>query len=467
VPPTGVPAPTDLVAFENTTLGASSTADSTSVTDEPSVSIGSGGTSFYTGNFYAAYSTNGGRTFNYINPATVFPSAYGGFCCDQRTLYIPGWNLTVWALLYLPDMNNNNEIRLAVSPTSNLAANNWTYWDFTIAPLQLPQSSGVSLDYPQLAYSSNDLYLTTNVLNQNGTIYASAVFRCPLSALGSSSGSMSCTNFWGGNEDTFTPIDGATSTMYWGNHLNNTTLQVFSWPESVDWPGVTWQNVSHSAFPDSGYTCPSPDGTDMCGSDNWTIRGGWLTSAGVLGFLWDASQGTGALGTFPYPYVHVVELDQGSLSLIDEPIIWSSGTAWAYSAVAVNGEDDLGATLAYSGNGNFPGSAVVVRDNISSGTWQPLNMQEGTNGPPGNRWGDFLTVRVNSGIGLTWVAATYTLQGVCTDNWGACSSVQPRFIWFGRGSNLPCIPVSQPTSAPPPPSPHRLFLPVVINGCAP
>jgi hypothetical protein len=466
----GASAPTDLVAYVNTALGSTATAESTSPTDEPSVSLGPGG-AFWTGNFYAASSTDDGRSFSFVNPSTAFPSSYGGFCCDQRTIYIPGWNLTIWALLYLPDSNNNNEVRLAVAPTNSLTSNVWTYWDFTSSLLQLPSGFGSdSFDYPQVAYSSNNLYLTANMLSPTtGNIDFSVVFRCPLSALGSPGGSVSCTNFWGQNEDTFTPIDGATSTMYWANHLSNTTLQVFSWPETVDWTGVASQPVSHSAFPDNAYTCTSPDGSDMCGPDNWTVRGGWLTSAGVLGFLWDASQGTGTLGTFPYPYVHVVEIDQGSMTLIDEPIMWSNSTAWAYSAVAVNGQGDLGATVAYSGNGSYPGSTVLVRDSISGGTWQPLNIQEGTNGPPPDvRWGDFLTVRAAGGNGLTWLAATYTLQGSCADNWGPCSSVQPRFVWFGRESNQPCLPPAAPTSGSiPPSSPHRLFLPLVVNGCAP
>jgi hypothetical protein len=307
-------------------------------------------------------------------------------------------------------------------------------------------------------------------MNRDGTIYASVVFRCPLSGLASpSGGTLSCTNFWQTGVNTFTPVDGATTTMYWADHADNATLQVFSWPESVDWPSVTWTYVAHAAFPYSGYSCSSPDGSNMCGADDWTIRGGWLTG-GVLGFIWDAAQGNGGLGTFPYPYVHVVELNEADMTLIDQPIIWSSANAWAYGAVAVNGQGELGVTAAYSGGGSYPGSAVMMRDSVSPSAWQPLNAQEGLNGPPGNRWGDYLTVHPYAGNGTTWVAATYTLQGTCPDNWGSCSSVQPRLLWFGRESNDPqCHPVGQnsPSSTNPsskPPSAHRIYLPIVVNG---
>src|SRR5207302_37456 len=111
------------------------------------------------------------------------------------------------------------------------------------------------------------------------------------------------------------------------------------------------------------------------------------------------SQGVGGLGTFPYPYVHAVDVDPASLTLIDEPIIWSSSVGYAFPGSGVNGRGALGVSLAYAGGGLFPGSAVLVRDDVSGSAWDPLNLQMGTNGPPANRWGDFLTVRPASGIG--------------------------------------------------------------------
>jgi hypothetical protein len=477
--------PTALTVFQDKPLTSEATGGQASVTDEPSVS-NNGRDVFYTGNFYDALSTDGGQTFTNLDPYTAFPSVFGGFCCDQRTLYVPSQNLTAWALLYGPNAQNENEVRLAVANgQSGLEQNQWTYWDFLSTDPTLDLPSGLSFDYPQLAVSANDLYLVVNELDSRGAIFAAVVYRCPLASLTAPNGDqpdLICTNFDqsgslnGTSEDTFTPVTGAGTTMYWANHLSNSTLQVFSWPENVDYPGVSSTAVAHSAFPDaSPYLCPSPDGTNMCFSDDWTIKGGWLNGT-TLGFLWDASQGSGALGDFPYPYVHVVEINTTTMQKIDEPIIWNPTTAWTYPGVALDGEGGLGVSLAYGGGSNYPGSAIMVRDVVSPNAWQTMNLAMSTNGPPGppgggslaeGRWGDFLSVQPASGNGNTWVATSYVLDGSCGDNWGACVAVQPSFLWFGRACNNPtgslAHAVLPQAGARIGTTTHVIFLPQVLN----
>ncbi len=471
-PPSRPPARNDLALFQNTVLDSTATAGQTSVDDEPSVAS-FGNNIFYTGNFYAALSTDGGHTFGYIDPFTAFPTVYSGFCCNQRATYVPGWDMTAWSMMYTPDANNNNIARLAVARGADgLASNAWTYWDFKSTDASLPD--GLFLDYPQIAYSSNDLYLTADALNPDGSTFAAVIFRCPLSDLVAGNPNIVCTSFYLSNADTFTPVDGATTTMYWADHVNTSTLQVFSWPENVDWPGVTSKTVEHSAYPNTNNSCPSPDGTNMCGFEKSfnPIHGGWVAN-GVLGFMWDAAQGSGGLGTFPYPYVHVVELNQGSLALIDQPVIWSISVGWAFGSVTPNGNGGLGVSIASSGGGNYPGSVVMVRDNLNPTSWQPLYARQSTNGPPQNRWGDYLTVRPYGGNGLTWVAASFTQQGTCSDNWAPCTSVQPQILSFGRQSYA-CLALQSQNMGSQPPlqrkadaSLHTIYLPLVLNGgCA-
>src|SRR5689334_16704583 len=73
--------------FELLSPGQQSTA---STVGEPSLAV-NGDVVFYTGNWYAALSTNGGQNFSFIDPSAEFPDANPpgtGFCCDQVVHYI-------------------------------------------------------------------------------------------------------------------------------------------------------------------------------------------------------------------------------------------------------------------------------------------------------------------------------------------------------------------------------------------
>ena len=94
----------------------------------------------YTGNWYAAESTDSGNSFTYIDPYTLGPTPSlpnGGFCCDQVAIHAPTNGITAWALLYCPttcgmNPSGNNLIRLAVARNqSDLASSTFDYYDFS------------------------------------------------------------------------------------------------------------------------------------------------------------------------------------------------------------------------------------------------------------------------------------------------------------------------------------------------
>ena len=71
-----------LVLVRNVRLGAVADNDTASQVCEPSVAA-RGDVVFYTGNWFAAVSTDGGANFRYVDPYTAFPDPPGmGFCCD-------------------------------------------------------------------------------------------------------------------------------------------------------------------------------------------------------------------------------------------------------------------------------------------------------------------------------------------------------------------------------------------------
>ncbi|MBI2940833.1 MAG: hypothetical protein HYY04_10390 [Chloroflexi bacterium] len=303
--------------------------------------------------------------------------------------------------------------------------------------------SGYWLDYPHLALGANYLYLTTNIFYMsNPTSSGTGIVRVSLDSL-AAGGQLAYSYYSESNVSGFAPTAGAATTMYFARHRSSTLLRLYTWPESGDWTAITYTDVSHSSYRQGSpgeVACSSPDGTNMCGYDDSRLKAGWV-AGGVIGFMWGAAQGSGSLGNFPYPYVHVVRIGEASKTLIDEPVIWNSAFAWAYPGLGVNGRGHLGVSLAYAGGGRYPGSSVIVRDDItaSSGSpfWQSLGVRSGTHGPGTNRWGDYLSVRPASGNGNTWVGTAFTLQGACPGPYSNCANVEPRFLWFGRQRDDP------------------------------
>jgi hypothetical protein len=108
-----------------------------STVHEPSVaSIGS--IIFFTANWYAARSTDGGSSFTYVNPRTTFnspPHPNDAFCCDQIVQSDTAHNMIMWALLYDQSDSSGNftgpgAVRITSAIGAAVAANNWNVYDF-------------------------------------------------------------------------------------------------------------------------------------------------------------------------------------------------------------------------------------------------------------------------------------------------------------------------------------------------
>jgi hypothetical protein len=435
-------AATDLQVFRSTSLqGVPPSGVGLSTSFEPSVS-NHGNTVFYTGNYFAAPSADGGSTFTYVNPGQALPPGPSGqpWCCDQVTIYDPNYNLLIWEVEYQRDAAGNNVQRLAIPiDQSNLATTGWSYWDISAQTLGF--ASGYWLDYPKLALSANNLFMTTNVCLTGGGCNNTVMIGIPLSSLAQRAPNV----YWYTDSGIgFGPTSGVQtqmSKMYFARHLNTTTLRIYTWTEGSG--VITWADVGHSAYNPPPSKCPSPDATsgnphNMCGNDNDWIKGGWVEN-GKVGFFWDANNGTAGLGTFNYPYIHAVEVNQTDMSLNTQPIIYSDSNAWAWGSVAVSNLGGLGMSAQWSAPSYAPSSNVLLRDDVTANNcgilcWQAGYVQNGSNGPANNAWGDYLTVRVASGSSNTWVGTSYTLQ--CSPPSDPCTVVEPRFIWFGRQRDL-------------------------------
>ncbi len=170
----------ELVLVTNTELTGPAQQDTASNVGEPSTAI-SGQVVFFTGNWYAANSPDGGNKFRYLDPATVFKQfdpPGSQFCCDQVVNYIPQIDTFVWLLQYGPESGDNIQ-RLAFAQTADVVQGKWRLVDITTQNLDV---RGAFMDFPDLAVGANFLYVTTNIFGPGNKV-GSAVVRLPISGI--------------------------------------------------------------------------------------------------------------------------------------------------------------------------------------------------------------------------------------------------------------------------------------------
>jgi hypothetical protein len=216
----------------NTPLTQPAQNQTSSNVGEPSVSA-NGDVVFFTGNWYASVSTDGGNTFKFIDPNSMAqPDDPSGvtFCCDQVINYMPSIDMFMWLMQYGPSTGDNIQ-RLAFATTDNVKTGTWHIFDITTQMLGVP---GFFMDFPDLAVGSNFIYMTTNCFGPDGKTVGSAVVRIPFSSL--AQGSPTIEKFVSMDLFAFRVAQNCGDTAYFAAHKDTSTLSVFSWPESQGVP---------------------------------------------------------------------------------------------------------------------------------------------------------------------------------------------------------------------------------------
>jgi hypothetical protein len=383
----------------------------------------------------AAFSSDGGRTFEFVDPARTFPRAHDGFCCDQRVLYVPGADLWVWVLQYWPDETGNVQ-RVAIA-RGDAGFDNRDFRIFDLAPggfAPTPERRPDfhELDYPDIAATRAHLFLSSNVFDEGGDYTGTVVVRLPIAQL--AAGTRPDVRIVQNRLDAAVFAGGDPDTMYFTQHVDSSRLRVWSWPDAAASP--TSADVDHTRYAYGsfgGYSCPrqGAQGGDWCerltdGKSFNDDRGtaGWV-AGDTIGFAWNAQRDPA--NGFPYPYVMVVRLDRSSLKLMDEPFIWSPDHAYEYAAIAGADGGEVGGVLLAGGGSRYQACAVLsgrVPDG-SSGGWNVSLVDESDSDPSESTSGDYLGAKPGGPEG-TWVGSCMTVHGGRDDR-----NVEIRFVSFG------------------------------------
>jgi hypothetical protein len=390
---------------------------------EPSVSV-NGDVVFYTGNWYAAVSVDGGKTFKFIDPnnmAQANDPPGVTFCCDQVVNYMPSIDTFMWLMQYGPSTGDNIQ-RLAFAKTADVKAGRWQIFDITTQMLDVP---GFFMDFPDLAVGANFIYMTTNCFGPDGQTVGSAVVRIPFSGI--DQGNPSIEKFVSMDLFAFRVAQNCGDTAYFAAHRDTSTLAVFSWPEDEAAPAS--QDLAIARWiGTNGYISRTPDGRRWLDRADPRITGATLAGA-ELWFSWGVDADSNHR---PKPFVQMARINSADMSLIENVNLFDADSAICYAGLATNANNEVGVSYTIGG-AVFPSHVV----GFLSGDRRSLVVGKGDRSPVADsqghfEWGDYLTARPVFPDRKLFAAAGYSLIG---NQDGNNLDATPRFVVFGRAAD--------------------------------
>ncbi|HEV8516251.1 MAG TPA: hypothetical protein VGQ47_01270 [Candidatus Limnocylindrales bacterium] len=304
-------APGTLTIFRNTTL-APPGGYSSSI-NEPAVSQ-SGKFVWYTHNWYAARSIDGGQSWSYTDPYADFAD----FCCDQDTIYDPARDMHLWYRQGLvPVGGTQNVFKLGASLDGGA-----TWCMYTVAPTNVDGTwTNRWWDYPRLHLQNNNLLITTNLFTTAGVFDRMVLLRYNLQTLrncGAASATYwSVTTGW-----SWSGVEGSDTAFYMGDTYNAGagTIRIYKNAQGASPLTYVDRTVAAWTFTNRNGNCPILGASDPCERADQTITGAWIRSVGgyrEIGFFWNVKEG----GGFTYPYIDSATFREAGLSLQGQPIM--------------------------------------------------------------------------------------------------------------------------------------------------
>lgn len=406
----------NITLLKNVQIDDVATKDTASHVCEPSLAT-NGDVVFYTGNWFAAISTDGGSTFRFVDPTSMFSDTPDlDFCCDQVVQYIKKIDTFVWLLQANENAAGENVQRLAIAKTADAKIGKWRIYDITSKSVGM---NGAWLDFPDMAVGTNMLYVTTNAFRGDNWV-GTVLVRIPLASI--KSGNITAQNTGSTTNFSFRVTQHCGNKAFWAAHEDTSTLRVYSWGEADAQP--TFTDVTVATWVPSPYISKTPD------NKNWMDRaderlGGATKVGNELWFAWIS--GKGGANNRSHPFVQIARINATSLQLIENINLWDPNLAVGYAALSTNTNREVGVSYMIGGKTKFPTHVV----GILTGTRKEVSTFSSVRGPSDQKYGDYLTIRRHSPNGKLFSASGYTLQSGAGQ-----SDATPNFTLFGRASDV-------------------------------
>jgi hypothetical protein len=314
---------------------------------------------FYTGNWFAAYSTDGGDTFDAVSPYKMMELIPGQtFCCDQRTEYIPQIDTLVWVL-----QSKQGTIMLAVASPGDIASSKGRgWWYYNLSP-SIFRLGADRFDFSQISYGNKYLYFTANRTNASGAILA----RFPLDLIEQRATLVG--QFYKIDIPFICPCHNTLDVGWFGALESDSEVRVYSWEEDPAAFRSPPSTIAIATVPNTDFSSLTPDGDDWLPptSKIQSIVTGAARTRDRLYLAWSAGRkfANGEASPIPQPHIEYVAIDMAQKVVEVQRYIWNRDFAFAWPSLAGNWgwqiqDHKIALSFCFGGGDRYPQHAVGI-----------------------------------------------------------------------------------------------------------
>ncbi len=346
--------------------------------------------------------------------------------CDPVVLYDSGSDRFVFFCQESP-LSNTSHILIFFSKTNNPSTGGWWYYKFAGDPT----GAGDAFDYPKIAVSNDELFITGNLFSEPSGLFHQAIVFQMNKVNGYAGGTINWDYYSGitGNPFTLLPVSyGQNGTYGPGIYMVSTdnsgssTLHLFEITSNISGtPLLNSYSVSTTAYSPTGYNASQlGSSTDLIISDCRALSGFYLN--GIIHFVFHSDIGNAWYG-INYNRLNVSQLtNQSSMYGV------SGSYDYAYPSVAsyANTATDKSVMIGFgrSGPSIYPEIRVVNCDNAMS--WSNSTLVKGSASYVSytgshERWGDYTGIarKHTSAISSVWMNGMYGTPANVWNTWVA------------------------------------------------
>ncbi len=351
-----------------------------------------------------------------INDPTI-PNA-----CDPNIVYDAGADRFIFYCQEVTSSGGPNHMMVFFSKTNNPATGGWYYFKLSGDPL----STGDDADYPKLAVTDKDLYISSNLFGSGGSFDQAIVWQIQKS--GGYSGGTLATKLWSGivsSPFTVMPVGEGQGNPYgpgcWmvaTNSSSGSAIELYQTTnDEANSPTMNHYSVTTTAYSAAGNTPQKGTSTQLKITDARALSGFYLN--GLIHFTFNSQDASGNTA------IDYNRLDVNAKTNTSK-LFSVNGTDFGYPAVASYTADgvtnDKSVMIGYAAcsSSMYPEMRVVsCDDGMNFGT--AITVKAGLNyvsGSSTERWGDYsgMCRRHNSPQACCWMSGSY---GNASNTWEA------------------------------------------------